>query len=107
MEFQVRYTAKGIVFGNYWGGGKGGYATKRVNGNTLEELLSKAKEMLDDGSLDDGMGYESLIGALLDVSIITTVIIDGKEFTNTEIETHFIGDLSEKEIDFLEECLSL
>lgn len=107
MDTQIRYEATGNVLGNLWGGGQGGYSASPVNGNTLEELLTKAEDMLADGSLDSGMGFESLIGALLKVSTITTVIIDGKEFTNTEIETYFIGDLSEKEIEFLEECLSL
>jgi len=102
MDFQVRFEAKGIVLGNYWLGGKGGYAAKRINANTLEELLTIATKMLDDGSLDSGMGYESLIGALLEVSTITTVLINDKEFINTETEIHFIGDLSEEESEFLE-----
>jgi hypothetical protein len=102
MDFQVRFEAKGIVLGNYWGGGKGGYAAKRIKANTLEELLTIATKMLDDGSLDSGMGYESLIGASLEVSTITTVLINDKEFINTETEIHFIGDLSEEESEFLE-----
>jgi hypothetical protein len=102
MDFQVRFEAKGIVLGNYWGGGKGSYTSKRIKANTLEELLTIATKMLDDGSLDSGMGYESLIGALLEVSTITTVLINDKEFINTETEIHFIGDLSEEESEFLE-----
>jgi deoxyxylulose-5-phosphate synthase len=102
MDFQVRFEAKGIVLGNYWGGGKGSYTAKRIKANTLEELLTIATKMLDDGSLDSGMGYESLIGASLEVSTITTVLINDKEFINTETEIHFIGDLSEEESEFLE-----
>jgi hypothetical protein len=101
MNIQVRFAAKGIFFGSYWGGGKGSYAAKRIQADTLEELLTLAKKMLDDGSLDDGMGYESLIGALLEVSTISTVLINDKEFTNIETDIQFIGDLSETEIDFL------
>lgn len=105
MEKKVRYEAQGCVLGNYWGGGAGSYPTIRIEGDTKEEVLEKANKALENGSLDSGMGYESLIGAMLDVTCITTVEIDGKPFTNEETEIEHIGDLTEAQFDFLLGCL--
>lgn len=101
-----KYVAEGLVFGNLWGGGKGSYRSTKLTDTTLEGLLEQATKGLD-GSLDSGMGYESLIGALLDITTVTTAIIDGKEFINKESEIRFIGDLSDKQQDFLIECYCL
>jgi hypothetical protein len=99
----IKWTSKGIVYGNYWGGGRGSYTAEKLEANTKEELLALANKMLDNGSLDAGMGYESLIGALLNITKITTIEIDGKHFVNKEYEMEFIGTLTEEEEDFLEE----
>lgn len=98
------YKSGGLVFGNYWGGGKGAYAAREIEASTKEELLLKANEMLENGSLDDGMGYESLIGARIDITETKFTDIDGEEFSHENYETVFIGDLTEKEIDFLIKC---
>jgi hypothetical protein len=99
----IKYKSTGVVFGNYWRGGKGAYPAREIKADSREELLEQAKKGLD-GSLDSGMGYESLIGALIEICKITTIAIDGKHFTNKEYETEFIGDLTEEEEDFLLEC---
>ena len=100
---KVKWISTGLVYGNYWGGGKGAYAATKLKANTKEELLKQANEGLD-GSLDSGMGYESLIGAILDITKITIIDIDGREFVNKEYETEFVGDLTEEDEDFLLEC---
>ena len=100
----VKFTSTGLVHGNYWGGGKGAYKAEKLSADTKEELIEMATKMLDDGSLDSGMGYESLIGALLNITKTTTIIHDGKPFTNEETEEEFIGDLTEEQQDFLIEC---
>ena len=100
----VKFTSTGLVHGNYWGGGKGAYKAEKLSADTKEELIEKATKMLDDGSLDSGMGYESLIGALLNITKTTTIIHDGKPFSNEETESEFIGDLTEEQQDFLIEC---
>lgn len=101
MKKEINYAASGHVLGNYWGGGKGAYQTIRLYDNTLDGLLEKCKTALNDGSLDSGMGFFSLIGAVIEVTIITTIIFEDKEFTNEEIETHIIGNLTEDEEEFL------
>jgi hypothetical protein len=95
------FVAKGLVYGFLWSGQLGAYPTKTIVANTREELLKLAGEKLTNGSLDEGMGYESLKGALLNVKEITTVKIDGKVFQNETTEQEFIGNLTEEEKDFL------
>lgn len=105
MEKQISFTAKGYILGNYWGGGQGSYPTIKFSANTKEELLEQAKKALSDGSLDSGMGYESLIGAILEIKKTTKVEIDGQDFFNHEFEEEFIGKLNDEQAEFLSECL--
>jgi hypothetical protein len=63
-----------------------------------------AENALSDGSLDSGMGYESLIGAILNVEIKTEVLIEGKKFINREYDEISIGNIDERDIEFLREC---
>lgn len=97
------YEITGWVYGNYWGGGKGAYPAEKIYSNTLEEGIEKAKQMLDNGSLDSGMGYESLLAARLDIKETTKIKIDEQEFSHEEHDQIFIGNenLSEEEVDFL------
>ena len=101
----MKYIAKGLVLGNYWGGGKGSYPTKKLENDDKDELLKEAVNKLEDGSLDSGMGYESLIGAILNIEEIDTKIIDGKEYSRSEFSIESIGILTEEQFDFLEEQL--
>ena len=103
MKETVKYKSRGLVFGNYWGGGRGAYSAEKLSADTKEELIKEATEGLD-GSLDAGMGFESLIGALLVITKITSITRGGKTFTNEEIEEEFIGELTEEDQDFLIEC---
>lgn len=104
-KYKIKYESTGLVYGNFWGGGQGSYPARRLEAGTKEELLKQAKEGLD-GSLDGGMGYESLIGAMLNITKFTTTNIDGKEFVNKEHETEFVGELTEEQVDFLIDCNS-
>ena len=101
MKATERFESRGLVYGNLWMGGCGAYKAKRLEAKTREELLEQALNGLD-GSLDGGMGFESLIGALLEIKKITTIVVKGKTFTNEEIEDAFIGDLTEEQQEFLQ-----
>ena len=100
------FEASGLVYGNYWGGGKGAYRATEIAGKSKADILKQAKKMLDNGSLDGGMGYESLIGAVLTLKSTETIDVKGKIFTHDEYEEVFIGELDEKEQDFLMDCLA-
>lgn len=102
MEKQVEFKSQGTVLGNYWGGGQGSYSAKHFFASSKEELIELNKKALADGSLDSGMGYESLIGARLVITRVTTVIIEEKLYTNSEIEIEFIGELDDNQMNFLD-----
>ena len=97
----ITYKATGIVLGNYWGGGSGGYKAEMLTANTLKELEQQILAGIADGSLDSGMGYESLIGAVMDIETIDTREIDSKIFVAIEQETECYGNLSEDQQGFL------
>ena len=88
------FNSNGIVLGNYWGGGSGSYkATTFHSGISKEDLINQNEKALENGSLDSGMGYESLIGALIVIQTVSCVEIDGEIYTNKKEE-----DLSEERI---------
>ncbi len=101
MEKKVKWFAKGYCYGNYWGGGKGAYKTIMFTGDSEESLKEKITKAIDDGSIDSGMGYESLIGAIMEIKRHTTIDIDGEEYTNTHTDIQMFGDLSEDVQEFL------
>jgi len=97
----ITYKASGIVLGNCWGGGSGGYPAHEINANSLRELNEEIEEQLKNGSLDSGMGFESLIGAIMIIDTVDIRQIDGKRFVAHDYEQEIYGDLSEKQQDFL------
>ena len=98
------YKSSGIVLGNFWGGGSGSYPAKKFEATTRKGLIETNMEALADKSLDSGMGYESLIGAFIEIKTVHTIKVKGKLFTNVESELETIGELTEKQKDFLENC---
>jgi len=102
MKKRVSYTATGLVLGNTWGGGRGTYATVSLQADTKEELLAEANRLLVDNRLDNGMGFESLVGAVLSVTKQTSIEFEGDEYINDKYEIEVIGTLSEDEINWLQ-----
>lgn len=100
----IKFESEGFVYGNLWGGGEGAYPARKLQANKKADLIKQANEGLG-GSLDSGMGYESLMGAILEIKTITTVDIKGKPFTNEETDIEFIGELTPKQEEFLFELL--
>ena len=99
----TNYIATGYVLGNLWGGGEGAYPSSQVEAKTRKEVLRKAKKELSTGGLDSGMGFESLIGALLTLRKIETIIVKNKDYLRSDYEDIFIGKLSGKQEEFLSE----
>jgi hypothetical protein len=106
MEKKVRYKATGLVFGNYWGGGTGSYPARVLKADTKEDLIEQINKGINDGSLDSGMGYESLKGAIIDIETITSIEYENKTYTNKEYETETFGNLTDNQIEFLQRALS-
>lgn len=107
MEIKQYFSSRGMVYGNYWGGGKGAFVSKQLKQfSSKEELIKKAEEMLKNGSLDGGMGYESLIGAGLIIEKVKAIQFEGEEYTNYSEEIEYIGNMKPEEIDLLESHLN-
>jgi hypothetical protein len=104
MEKKKSYKATGFVLGNLWGGGQGAYRTIELEADTKEALMDKAKVALDDGSIDSGMGFESLVGAVLDITETTTVEIEDEIFFNEKYIFDTVGELTNEQYDFLQNC---
>lgn len=100
-----RYVASGLVYGRYWSGGEGSYKAKNLENNSKRKLLEEAKEKVKSGALDSGMGYETVLGAILELTTIATIMIGGKEFTHKDSEIVFVGELTETQQDFLIEVM--
>lgn len=98
-----RYKATGIVWGNLWGGGQAGYAAETLFADSLEDLTQAIDAGVKDGSLDSGMGFESLVGAYMTIEVSETRIIDGKAFIHVDETEYISSDLSENVQDFLSE----
>lgn len=99
------FKAKGMVLGNLWGGGKGAYPTIEVAADSREEVHDLIKLHLGSGALDSGMGFESLIGAVMIVVKTTRIEVDGLPFSNRQEEVELFGDLDEFEQEFLLDTL--
>jgi hypothetical protein len=89
-----RITTRGIVYGNCWGGGQCGFKAHKITGGTLKAVKAKARRMFQDGSLDSGMGFESLNGAILEAKHETIKMIKGEEYINTKYHTFSVGKTS-------------
>jgi hypothetical protein len=50
------------------------------------------------------MGYESLIGAILDITVTTKVELEDENYFNEKFEFDTVGELTDKQYDFLQEC---
>jgi len=105
MEKKKSYKATGFVLGNLWGGGQGAYRTIEFEADTKEELMDKAKVALEDGSIDSGMGFESLVGAVLDITETTTVEIEDEIFFNEKYIFDTVGELTNEQYDWLQNSL--
>jgi hypothetical protein len=105
MKKTITYKATGLVLGNTWGGGvivgRGG--TVPLQSDSKEELLAEANKLLVEGRLDNGMGFESLVGAVLSVTKQTIIEVEGDEYINEKYEIEVIGTLSEDEIEWVQE----
>jgi hypothetical protein len=77
---------RGAVLGNYWGGGAGYYASAYSGRefDTKKKAIKFLDDMLKDGSLDSGMGYESLIGYMIPIICRQEVLVDGDIFSRED-----------------------
>lgn len=97
----ITYKATGIVLGNCWGGGICGYAAETLTDNSITGLHKQVEDGIKDGSLDSGMGFESLIGAVMVIDKIDSREIDGKTFIAHDYENAVFGDVTPEQEEIL------
>ena len=98
---KVYFISTGLVLGLLWGGGEGVYSAITLKANTKKKLLAMAEKGLD-GSLDSGMGFERLLGALINIKRHTILTINRAKYENVKYEDPvIIGKLTDKQIYFL------
>ncbi len=100
---ETKLIATGYIYGKYWGGGEGAYISITLHGKYLKPLLKNAEKNLQ--NLDSGMGYETVLGAILNIETITTIEKNGIEYNHSEHHIEMIGDLSENQEDFLKNII--
>ena len=102
MTEKKEWRAEGLCYGKYWGGGEGSFeATKYSCYTSEEELVDTIVSDIDNGNIDSGMGYESMLGAVMRVTRTITLDFKGKIFINEESKVAIFGDLTEEQSDFL------
>ncbi|KKN69810.1 hypothetical protein LCGC14_0437560 [marine sediment metagenome] len=101
----ITHKATGIVLGNCWGDGVNGYAAETLTDNSITGLHKQILNGIKDGSLDSGMGYESLIGAVMTIETIDSRKIDGKTFIAKEYELKTYGSMTEDQEEMLIEAV--
>ena len=99
----------GFVFGRYWGGGEGASDMSKETFDSIEEMEQYYYSLKDYDFLDAVMGYEKVLGALIYVELHDTIEKDDREWHCVSSDgCFFIGDLTDKQEDFLKErCYSL
>ena len=97
----ITYKATGIVLGDLWGGSVGGYPAREITATNRASLIQQIENGIKDGSLDSGMGFKSLTGALMVIDEIDTRKIDGKQFIAHNREDEFFGDLTPEQEEML------
>ena len=104
----VRYRAKGLVCGIDWNNDETIYPTIEYSSRSrLEDLEDQINKGIEDGSIDGGMGYQKIIGALMTVTTIRTIILDGKYYTNSEDQVRAYGNLTVPHIKWMEDLLGI
>jgi hypothetical protein len=102
LVVRKKYSATGTVLGHCWGGGKAYYPTVPLSDfASLKALKDEAKKKLKDNTLDSGMGFEALKGAVLTVKTRYIVCLEGQDFHRDEYSDITIGKLTEKEESFI------
>ena len=92
MNTTKTFRAEGDVIGYLWGGGVASYPTglPLFRAGSLDELRASIQAAIESGSIDRH-GFESLIGAVMLISTVSAVEVEGKNFMreDSEIEIFF------------------
>ena len=92
MNISKTFRADGDIFGYLWGGGVASYPTgpPLFRANSLEELRAAIQAAIENRTIDR-FGFEALIGAVMLMTTVSTVEVEGKNFMreDSEVEIFF------------------
>ena len=74
----------------------------RLEASSKDELMSKLNELEKDGMLS-ALGYGGQVGGIVGIAEETSIDINGDEYVNTKMSLAFLGKLSQKKMDKLQE----
>lgn len=101
----ISYQANGLVLGQINGNALGAYPSKQFITSSKKRLLYEVARSIKDGSMGITNGDIEFKGAILDILKTTTIEVDGKMFTNQEVQRKCFGHLDEMDQEFLYECM--
>lgn len=87
MSISKTFRADGDVIGYLWGGGVASYPTglPLFRANSLEELRASIQAAIENRTIDR-FGFEALIGAVMLVTTVSTVEVEGKSYQREDAE---------------------
>jgi hypothetical protein len=87
IDISKVYRADGDIFGYLWGGGVASYPTglPLFRAGSLEELRASIQAAIDAEHHRFG-DFEALIGAVMDITTVEIITIDGKRYFREESE---------------------
>ena len=97
MKTTKEYKASGWVLGNCWGGGKVWYQSNKYQSKTLKGIEKEIQKGIENGSIDSGMGFESILGAIIDITEIEKIDTgDGEPFKRENSMYNTFGEIEDK-----------
>lgn len=99
MQKSVSFRAKGCVVGIYLGDKKGMYPAKSYTAKTKEQLIENINIGCQYNTIDSGFGFQSIKGAVMDITEITEITFEDKIFINEDTTSMVFGDLTEYECE--------
>lgn len=101
----ISYQANGLVLGKINEDSLGAYPSKQFIAPSKKRLLFEVAKSIKDGSLGVANQGLEIKGALLEILKTTTLEIDGKWFTNQEVQRKAFGRLDVMDQEFLQDCM--
>ena len=79
------YLATGVILGVDYFGNKGIYPIKHFRNKDLNKLTEEVTVAFNKGTLDDGFGFDKLLGAKINIQVIKSVVIAGNVYSTVPL----------------------
>jgi len=94
--------SKGLVYGQFWGGGEGTYPSIELQFETEKELIEYLNNLKDFNVLDSGMGFQNVLGGVLSIE----EIVNEDDWTKSrDLNVISFGNLNIEQLEFCFEML--